>query len=91
MSREIPPYGLRMPPALKADLEKKAEKNGRSLNSEIVAILTAAVGKTKTEEPLPTKVQQEKAMYRNDYDEMLLRIFHAMPVEKQLALLSLFK
>jgi hypothetical protein len=41
MSREINPFGLRMPPALRATLEESAQKAGRSLNSEIVHRLLA--------------------------------------------------
>lgn len=36
MSRDINPFGLRMPPQLRASAERSAEQNGRSLNSEIV-------------------------------------------------------
>jgi len=43
MSRDINPYGLRMPPALKEVLEKQAEGSLRSLNAEIVARLTESL------------------------------------------------
>lgn len=36
MSREINPFGLRMPPSLRAMLEEAARDAGRSLNAEIV-------------------------------------------------------
>ncbi|WP_363797822.1 Arc family DNA-binding protein [Lysobacter firmicutimachus] len=36
MSREINPFGLRMPPELRSELEEAALSNGRSLNAEIV-------------------------------------------------------
>jgi hypothetical protein len=36
----IVPFGLRMQPGLKADLESAAEANGRSLTAEIIARLT---------------------------------------------------
>lgn len=39
MSREINPFGLRMPAELKARLEDAAHDNRRSLNAEIVARL----------------------------------------------------
>ncbi|MGR4893775.1 Arc family DNA-binding protein [Stenotrophomonas sp. LARHCG68] len=39
MSRDINPYGLRMPADLKAMLEESAQKAGRSLNAELVARL----------------------------------------------------
>ena len=43
MSRDIAPFGLRMPAELKAKLEKMATKNRRSLNAEIVVLLEAVV------------------------------------------------
>lgn len=36
MSRDITPFGLRMPPSLRAMIEAAAKESGRSLNSEIV-------------------------------------------------------
>lgn len=38
---EITPFPLRMPAPLRAMLEARAKENGRSANSEIVAMLTA--------------------------------------------------
>lgn len=43
MSRDISPFGLRMPSELKALLEKFAKRNARSLNSEIVGRLNDSV------------------------------------------------
>ncbi len=39
MSRDINPFGLRMPVELRAQITNAAADNGRSLNSEIVARL----------------------------------------------------
>lgn len=39
----IAPFGVRMPPELKARLEKSAKKNGRSLNAELVFWLQKAM------------------------------------------------
>jgi hypothetical protein len=39
MSRDINPFGLRMPPALKEEIEAAARESGRSLNAEIVSRL----------------------------------------------------
>lgn len=39
MSRNINPFGLRMPAELKEKLEEEAKKNMRSLNAELVARL----------------------------------------------------
>lgn len=36
MSRAIAPFGLRMPPELKKEIEESAKRNKRSLNAEIV-------------------------------------------------------
>lgn len=36
MSRDINPFGLRMPPELKKEVQDEADKNSRSLNAEIV-------------------------------------------------------
>lgn len=35
MTSPIPPFGLRLPPDLKAWLQEQADKNHRSLNGEI--------------------------------------------------------
>lgn len=40
----IPPFGLRMLPELRDKIAAKAEANGRSMNAEIVDLLTFAVG-----------------------------------------------
>lgn len=52
----ITPYGLRMPRELKEMLDEKARKNGRSLNSEIVARLQASV---QADESVPDFVTPE--------------------------------
>lgn len=39
MSRDIAPFGVRMPPDLKVRIEESAAKNGRSINAEIVGRL----------------------------------------------------
>lgn len=43
MSRDIKPFGLRMPSKLKDALQKSAEENKRSLNAELVARLTESL------------------------------------------------
>lgn len=39
MSRDITPFGLRMPAELKARVDAAATKNGRSINAELIARL----------------------------------------------------
>lgn len=42
MNRSIKPFGLRLPPELKAWLQQQAKNSRRSLNSEIIARLEAS-------------------------------------------------
>jgi hypothetical protein len=44
-ARQIPPFGLRMPEALKERIKDIAAENRRSMNSEIVVILESVVGR----------------------------------------------
>jgi hypothetical protein len=43
MVKDINPFGVRMPPEVKAELEKLAEQNRRSLNAEIVVRLEQSI------------------------------------------------
>lgn len=52
----ITPYGLRMPRELKDTLDEEARRNGRSLNSEIVARLQASI---QADESVPDFVTPE--------------------------------
>lgn len=89
---DIAPFGLRMQAELKEILDRQAKINGRSLNAEIVDRLRKSI-----EPPIRTegghKIEQVQSNYGpeiNDIERQLLMIFRRMPVEKQLALLSLF-
>jgi len=42
-NNQIKPYSLRLEPALKTELEKIAQDNGRSLNTEIAIRLKASI------------------------------------------------
>ncbi len=60
MSRTDPQFKLRMPPALRAQVEQAAEQANRSLNAEIVTRLQASFAQVKPEvsadekpEPVP--------------------------------------
>ena len=60
MSRTDPQFKLRMPPALRAQVEQAAEQANRSLNAEIVTRLQASFAQAKPEvsanekpEPVP--------------------------------------
>ena len=43
MVKDINPFGVRMPPEVKAELDKLAEQNRRSLNAEIVVRLEQSI------------------------------------------------
>jgi hypothetical protein len=47
MVKDINPFGVRMPPDIKAELEKLAEQNRRSLNAEIVVRLEESIKREK--------------------------------------------
>jgi hypothetical protein len=93
---DIAPLGVRMQPELKSALVDVARKNGRSLNAEVVLRLEQSF-----QEPVPSVyspgVSQPESAYAprraipTQLQEMMLDIFDTLPVEKQLALISLFK
>lgn len=91
--RDIHPFGVRMPTDLKDRLDREAKISGRSLNTEIVmrlnASLEAGQGTKKYQINSPSAQPYTKEM--SDLERQLLNIFSRMPVDKQLALLSLFK
>lgn len=47
MVKDINPFGVRMPPEVKAELEKLAEQNRRSPNAEIVVRLEESIKREK--------------------------------------------
>lgn len=85
-----------MQPELKSALVDIARKNGRSLNAEVVLRLEQSF---QAPEPsaYPPGVSQPESTYAprraipTQLQEMMLDIFDTLPVEKQLALISLFK
>lgn len=90
--RDIHPFGVRMPADLKDRLDREAKISGRSLNTEIVMRLKSSLepagGDQKFQMNSPTA---QYAPELSDIERQLLSLFRRMPVEKQLALLSLFK
>lgn len=55
MSSQIPPFGLRLPPELKAWLQQQADKNHRSLNGEITKRLEDIWRAERKEKDLKTE------------------------------------
>ncbi|EAO9413494.1 Arc family DNA-binding protein [Salmonella enterica] len=62
--RDIAPYSVRMPDSLKRDLTIRASKNGRSLNSEIVMILQAAIDEERSPKSVESLAQQEADKFK---------------------------
>jgi len=91
--RDIPPFGLRMQPELKAKLERERLLTGRrSLNEEIVARLQASLdGEGTLKNGHYTLHDGTGKIDLTDADRMMLHLFKKLPTEKQLAMLSLFK
>ena len=92
MSKNIQPYGLRMPPDLRAKLDNEAKLAGRSLNSEILARLWESVNK-KHRHISPAAMDSASSTYQtlSDNEQAMLKLFRRWSPEKQLSFLVLFK
>jgi len=93
--RDIAPFGVRMPSELKEVLEREAKINTRSLNSEIVDRLKKSMEQqTMAGNANYVATASSNTDYTHtlsDSERQFLGVFRRLPVEKQLALLSLFK
>ncbi|SQI34935.1 Arc-like DNA binding domain [Providencia alcalifaciens] len=72
--RDIIPYSLRMPDSLKEKLAERAKKNGRSLNSEMVMILQAAVD----EERKPKNIDELANLESDKFKELFMETVKKM-------------
>jgi hypothetical protein len=90
---------LRLPVALKAELQKEADAQGRKLTQEVIIRLKESFGKPKAKgstyyaalEGAPLRTNENGPTGAlTDTDQAMLSIFRKMPPAKQLALLSLF-
>lgn len=86
--REIAPFGLRMSAELKIRLEEVAKANGRSLNTELIARLTASL-----DAPNRDLVKEPSSEYRSltDPERDMLALFRRWTADRQLAFLVLFR
>lgn len=102
MSDEFTNVLVRMSAALKAELQREASINDRKLTQEINVRLreslkpaTASAGKRPYSVAVTTpalSVKEEGPMgLLSGTDQAMLTVFRALPVEKQLALLSLLR
>lgn len=76
--RDIIPYSLRMPDSLKEKLAERAKKNGRSLNSEMVMILQAAVD----EERKPKNIDELANLESDKFKELFMETVKKMYEDK---------
>lgn len=101
-SKRAPRFLLLMPDDVRTAIERSAFTHGRTVTKEINLRLEQSLGKPSTPgiAPVHHKVEQAPAPYSNDkspahalsdIDRAILAVVRAMPPEKQLALLSLFK
>lgn len=102
-ARDIPPTVVRLKPALRAELDRMAFVNGRSLSKEIAARLEQSLLEAEGDKSAPsgyTAPHVATVIHTNekspddalsDTDRAMLAVFHSLPVQKQLALLSLFQ
>lgn len=105
-ARDVQPTVLRLHPDVRAELVRVAFVNGRSLSKEIAVRLEASL-KTEAAPPaaagpasytapntptvLHTANDKGPASALSGTDQAMLDVFRALPPEKQLALLSLFR
>jgi hypothetical protein len=97
---------LRMPSQLKAELQRAATAQGRKLTHEInmrlreslktnpvQGISSAPIRYSVATAATAQLAKEGGAAYHafTELDRAMLEVFHGMPVQKQLALLSLFK
>lgn len=90
--RDLPPFGLRIEPALRHQLQREAEINNRSLSAEILSRLRDSLARQQQGyRELHAAQPTPDAPPMSDAERAMLATFRRMPVEKQLALLSFCK
>lgn len=91
MTREINPFGLRMPTEVRNLVAREAKLNGRSLNAEILARLRASMDPPRRRSGSRPAAQTRDALVLTDAERAMLAVFRKFSPEKQLAFLSLFE
>lgn len=62
--RNIAPTGVRIPDELKEKIVQRAHRNGRSINSEIVTILQAAIDEDENPKSAEAFVEREAELFK---------------------------
>ena len=91
---------IRLPTEMKADLARAAAINGKKMNTEVIDRLAASLAASVTNPNPYARPNTPTVALTNDHgpagaladtDRAMLEVFRKLPVEKQLALLSLFR
>lgn len=105
MEKETTQLLLRIPADLKAELQAQADQQGRKLTQEINIRLRNSLGAISSTNSAPKPIAYTQAPASTvhhtnnngpanaltDIDRAMLDVFHTMPPDKQLALLTLFR
>jgi hypothetical protein len=93
---EIAPLGVRMQPWLKDALAESAQRNGRSLNAEIVLRLEKSFQEAALPAVYPAAAEPGTPYpacqpILTQCQQMMLDAFDRLPADKRLALITLLK
>lgn len=93
VGREAPKYLLRLPLELRDRLQREANLNNRSVNTEILYRIQTSLDQQERILKKQLKAAEPGTPYTiaTDTERTILAIFRKLPPEKQLALISLFK
>lgn len=68
MSKDDPQFRIRLPEDLRSEIIEQAEKNGRSINAEIVGRLRNSLGWDKYD---PAQMAEDIQMLKRQYDRLM--------------------
>ncbi|KMK13538.1 hypothetical protein ABW09_23335 [Pluralibacter gergoviae] len=74
-ARDISPMGIRVPDSLKQRLQAEADKNGRSMNSEVVMILQGYIDGLDNPGSVESFAQQEADKFKAALLETLSNMY----------------
>jgi hypothetical protein len=78
MAKDDPQFRIRLPEDLRSEIIEQAEKNGRSINAEIVARLRNSLGWDKYD---PAKMSEDIEMLKRQYERLLRDLRFQFPAE----------
>ncbi|ARX35668.1 Arc family DNA-binding protein [Proteus mirabilis] len=75
MSREYPQFKLRMPPDMHEKLKEIAERNGRSMNAEIIQIIQESINKDYGQSKIENIADIESKKFRELFIETVKKMY----------------